>query len=152
MNTEVPATVTPAQQTRSTRRIAAATAAATIAIVGICGAAVFAFAPSSHASTAPHQGTSSSSYQPGGSGSHGGSAVKPSPAKPSSSIKVLQQELGQLNYYEGPVDGIAGPQTTAAIKYLQRDAHLPQTGVMNQATTNAMIKMLVSGNNVMGAN
>ena len=38
----------------------------------------------------------------------------------------LQQELGQLNYYEGPNDGIMGPQTIAAIKDLQRQAGLPQ--------------------------
>ena len=37
-------------------------------------------------------------------------------------MKKLQQELGQLNYYEGPVDGITGTQTTAAIKDLQRQA------------------------------
>ena len=34
---------------------------------------------------------------------------------PSASVKKLRQELGQLNYYEGPVDGIIGPQTAAAI-------------------------------------
>ena len=39
---------------------------------------------------------------------------------PSASVKQLQQELGQLNYYEGPVDGLMGPQTIAAIKDLQR--------------------------------
>jgi peptidoglycan hydrolase-like protein with peptidoglycan-binding domain len=40
-------------------------------------------------------------------------------------VKKLQQELGQLNYYEGPVDGLIGPQTVAAIKDLQRQAGLP---------------------------
>ena len=126
-------TATPAQQ-RSSRKIVAATTGATLAIVGICGAAIFAFTPSSHASSLGQTGISAPAV------------------KPSASIKALQQKLGELNYYEGPIDGIAGPQTTAAIKYLQRDAHLPQTGVMNQATTNAMNKMLISGNNVMGAN
>jgi len=33
---------------------------------------------------------------------------------PSASVKTLQQQLGQLNYYEGPVDGIMGPRTPAA--------------------------------------
>jgi hypothetical protein len=28
---------------------------------------------------------------------------------PSAAVKQLQQELGQLNYYEGPVDGLMGP-------------------------------------------
>ena len=68
---------------------------------------------------------------------------------PSASVKKLQQELGQLNYYEGPVDGIMGPQTTAAIKDLQRQANLPQTGTMNSATQAALDNYLVHGNNQM---
>jgi peptidoglycan hydrolase-like protein with peptidoglycan-binding domain len=57
---------------------------------------------------------------------------------PSASVKKLQQELGQLNYCEGPVDGLMGPQTIAAIKDLQRQAGLPQTGTMNAATQKAL--------------
>ena len=68
---------------------------------------------------------------------------------PSASVKKLQQELGQLNYYEGPVDGIMGAQTTAAIKDLQRQAGLPQTGTMNAATQAALDNYLVHGNNQM---
>ncbi|MFY9930637.1 MAG: peptidoglycan-binding protein [Streptosporangiaceae bacterium] len=68
---------------------------------------------------------------------------------PSASVKKLQQELGQLNYYEGPVDGIMGAQTTAAIKDLQRQANLPQTGTMNSATQAALDNYLVHGNNQM---
>jgi Putative peptidoglycan binding domain len=71
---------------------------------------------------------------------------------PSASVKKLQQELGQLNYYEGPVDGIMGPQTVAAIKDLQRQAGLPQTGTMNAATQKALDNYLAHGNNQMGGN
>jgi Putative peptidoglycan binding domain len=71
---------------------------------------------------------------------------------PSASVKKLQQELGQLNYYEGPVDGVMGPQTTAAIKDLQRQAGLPQTGAMNAATQKALDNYLAHGNNQMGGN
>src|SRR6202044_1049313 len=71
---------------------------------------------------------------------------------PSASVKKLQQELGQLNYYEGPVDGIMGPQTTAAIQDLQRQAGLPQTGTMNTATQAALANYLAHGNNQMGGN
>jgi peptidoglycan hydrolase-like protein with peptidoglycan-binding domain len=42
-----------------------------------------------------------------------------------------------------------GPQTTAAITYLQRDAGLPQTGVMNTATNAALMGYLAHGNNQM---
>jgi hypothetical protein len=68
---------------------------------------------------------------------------------PSASVKKLQQELGQLNYYEGPVDGVMGPQTTAAIQDLQGQAGLPQTGTMNAATQAALDNYLVHGNNQM---
>jgi hypothetical protein len=87
------------------------------------------------------------------------SAASSAPAKPaqpttpavapSASVEKLQQELGQLNYYEGPVDGIMGPQTAAAVKDLQRQAGLPQTGTMNAATQAALDHYLVHGNNQM---
>lgn len=68
---------------------------------------------------------------------------------PSASVQKLQRELGQLNYYEGPVDGVMGPQTSAAIKDLQRQAGLPQTGAMNAATQSALDNYLIHGNNQM---
>ena len=74
------------------------------------------------------------------------------PVQPSAAVMKLQRELGQLNYYEGPVDGIMGPQTVQAITYLQRDAHLPQTGQMNAATQAALASFLAHGNNQMGGN
>jgi peptidoglycan hydrolase-like protein with peptidoglycan-binding domain len=74
------------------------------------------------------------------------------PVQPSAAVMKLQKELGQLNYYEGPDDGIMGPQTIAAIKYLQRDAHLPQTGQMNAATQAALANFLAHGNSQMGGN
>ena len=79
-------------------------------------------------------------------------ATPVSPVQPSAAVLKLQQELGQLNYYEGPVDGFMGPQTIAAIKDLQRQANLPQTGVMNAATQAALNNYLIHGNNQMGGN
>jgi hypothetical protein len=72
------------------------------------------------------------------------------PVHPSAAVMKLQQELGQLNYYEGPDDGIMGPQTIQAIKYLQRDAGLPQTGQLNAPTQAALAHFLAHGNNQMG--
>jgi hypothetical protein len=101
----------------------------------------------SHSSPAPaSNGTPTSTSVPA-------TPVKPAhPVQPSAGVMKLQQELGQLNYYEGPDDGIMGPQTIQAIKYLQRDAHLPQTGVMNAATQAALANFLAHGNNQMGGN
>ncbi len=74
------------------------------------------------------------------------------PVQPSAAVMQLQRELGQLNYYEGPVDGVMGPQTTAAIQDLQRQAGLPQTGQMNAVTQAALANYLAHGNNQMGGN
>ncbi|RTL64753.1 MAG: hypothetical protein EKK42_24340 [Pseudonocardiaceae bacterium] len=71
------------------------------------------------------------------------------PVAPSAAIETLQKELGRLNYYEGPVTGVMNAQTTQAITYLQRDAHLPQTGTMNAATQTALANFLATGNNQM---
>ena len=73
------------------------------------------------------------------------SAAVTSPA----SVKKLQQELGQLNYYQGTEDGIMGPQTIAAIEDLQRQAGLPQTGTMNAATQKALTNYLAHGSSQM---
>jgi putative peptidoglycan binding protein len=42
-----------------------------------------------------------------------------------SPIKLVQEQLGQLNYYNGPVTGYMNHGTVQAITYLQRGAHLP---------------------------
>ena len=68
----------------------------------------------------------------------------------SATVAKLQRELAQLNYYIGPIDAIMGPQTIAAITYLQRDAGLPQTGHMNGQTQAALAYFLTHGNNHMG--
>ncbi len=72
-------------------------------------------------------------------------------APPSAAIETLQRELGQLNYYEGPISGTMNNQTIVAITYLQRDAHLPQNGTTNAATQQALVTMLAHGNNQMGS-
>ena len=76
---------------------------------------------------------------------------KPAPAVPSAAVETLQRELGQLNYYEGPVTGTMNGQTVAAIQDLQRQAGLPQTGTMNAATQQALVTMLAQGNNQMNS-
>ena len=65
-------------------------------------------------------------------------------------IANLQHELGDLNYYEGPINGEMTAQTVQSIKYLQRDAQLPQTGYFDQVTYLALQHMLAQGNNQMG--
>jgi peptidoglycan hydrolase-like protein with peptidoglycan-binding domain len=129
--------------------IAALAAALVAVIVALC-----VVLTGSHSSTTPAASTSSSSAPATTSGgsSSGGSTHTVTPVQPSAAVETLQRQLGQLNYYEGPVDGLVGPQTIAAIKDLQRQANLPQTGVMNAATQNALTYYLAHGNNQMGGN
>ena len=113
-----------------------------------------------HSSAAPATtGPSASTSAPAGPATAGtpatpASPVTPSrpvtPVHPSAAVMQLQRELGQLNYYEGPVDGVMGPQTVQAIQDLQRQAGLPQTGQMNAATQAALASFLAHGNNQMG--
>jgi Putative peptidoglycan binding domain len=103
----------------------------------------------SHSSQAP-SGTPASTSVPAQPTSPAQPTTPVTPVHPSATVVKLQQELGQLNYYEGPADGIMGPQTIAAIKDLQRQAGLPQTGQMNAATQAALANYLAHGNNQMG--
>jgi putative peptidoglycan binding protein len=98
--------------------------------------------------TPAHAATAGSATVPSGGG-HVVPPAPPAPPAPSAAMETLQRELGQLNYYEGPVTGVLNSQTTAAITYLQRDAHLPQTGTMNAATQQALANFLAHGNNQM---
>jgi hypothetical protein len=117
-----------------------------------------ATAPARHAPMPAHvvPGTGATAGTAGtsanGGSSNGGHVAPPAPPAPSAAIETLQKELGQLNYYEGPVTGVMNAQTTQAITYLQRDAGLPQTGQMNAATQAALARMLATGNNQMNGN
>ncbi len=104
-----------------------------------------------------HHTATPSASQSGGQvtpNASGGSHVTPSgtgshTVTPSAAVTTLQQELAQLNYYEGSIDGIMGPQTVQAIQDLQRQAGLPQTGTMNSATETALHNYLIHGNSQM---
>ena len=45
--------------------------------------------------------------------------------------QTVQSALARLGYYPGPIDGIFGPDTRAAIRRLQYELHLPMTVFMN---------------------
>ena len=50
----------------------------------------------------------------------------------------LQVELNNLGYAPGAADGHFGNKTRAALKAFQKDADLPQTGIADRATWNAI--------------
>ena len=49
----------------------------------------------------------------------------------------LQVLLAELGYYEGPIDGVWSADLTAAIRALQRELGVPETGVIDAATIKA---------------
>jgi peptidoglycan hydrolase-like protein with peptidoglycan-binding domain len=50
----------------------------------------------------------------------------------------VQVALRALGLYHGPIDGLVGPQTVAAIKAAQRRAHLPVTGLADKRTRHSL--------------
>lgn len=49
-------------------------------------------------------------------------------------VRDAQQKLQQLGLYHGPIDGIYGPQTVAAVHQFQSKNNMPQTGALNDYT------------------
>ena len=92
--------------------------------------------------SAPNQSASSNS-KPAGGGSH--------TVLPDNAIKTVQAELAELNFYEGPINGYDTAATVAAVKNLQREAGLQQTGHMNEQTRQALLRYLAQGDNVMNS-
>ena len=51
---------------------------------------------------------------------------------------ALQTQLQAAGFYDGPIDGVYGPSTVAAVEALQTDADLPVTGFVDEATATAL--------------
>ena len=58
----------------------------------------------------------------------------------------LQTSLQTAGYYDGPIDGVYGPSTVAAVEALQTEAGLPVTGVVDQATAAALTAAVLAVN------
>lgn len=55
-------------------------------------------------------------------------------APPTVDVRTAQQTLRDLGYYSGPVDGVLGPVTYAALRAYQRDHGLRITGRLDSST------------------
>jgi len=60
------------------------------------------------------------------------------PDEATSLISSVQRELTALGYYQGPIDGLPGPQTEDALRWFQAVNHLPVTGKIDGATVQAL--------------
>lgn len=56
-------------------------------------------------------------------------------------VKLVQSRLRGLGYQVGPIDGIVGPKTMAALEQFQMRHGLPATGILDQATKAAIEKL-----------
>lgn len=60
------------------------------------------------------------------------------------SIADIQRALTALGYYSGPIDGRWNDETIAAVKALQADLGVPQTGIIDLATLTAIYELGLS--------
>jgi N-acetylmuramoyl-L-alanine amidase len=67
------------------------------------------------------------------------------------SVMRLQNDLGYLNYYESPVDGIDGPQTHAAVRDFQRNNGLVVDGIAGPRTWALIKQQTITGDSRMTA-
>ena len=65
----------------------------------------------------------------------------PGPAA-TSTTAVVQQDLTALGYFDGPIDGIAGDQTRAAVAKFQSDVGIEADGEFGPVTDEAMYPLL----------
>ena len=68
-------------------------------------------------------------------GASAGAVMRISP----DTIKEAQQTLKKDRLYRGPIDGIAGPRTRAALAAFQKQKNLRQTGEFDTATLSQLI-------------
>jgi sporulation protein YlmC with PRC-barrel domain len=59
--------------------------------------------------------------------------------KPASEVLAAQQRLKDRGYYAGPVDGVIGPDTEAAVRAYQRDRRLTVTGQLDSQTARTLM-------------
>lgn len=60
------------------------------------------------------------------------------PAEPHPDVQGLQSRLQDLGLYDGPLDGLFGPETAQAVRRFQQIAGLPPSGMVDPATWTAL--------------
>jgi peptidoglycan hydrolase-like protein with peptidoglycan-binding domain len=64
--------------------------------------------------------------------------AKPAESPVVKANKEVQEDLADLGFYDGPVNGVYGPRTTAAVKRFQARAGLPVDGIAGPQTMGAI--------------
>lgn len=97
-------------------------------LIVLAAAALAAGCASQSSQTPAYSGTS---YPPPAQ------ASRPAP-QPSAAVSQAQDRLSRLGFYHGPIDGLAGDETTRAIESFQASRGLASTGTLTPATVEAM--------------
>jgi peptidoglycan lytic transglycosylase len=66
-------------------------------------------------------------------------------AKTTSVVVTIQTTLKKYGYYSGPIDGVYGADTTAAVKQLQTDLGVTADGRVGAETVAAFNKAVANG-------
>lgn len=132
---------------RTKARAAVATAAACVGVALLAAACSDpgTGAGTSAAATPATTGAPARTGAP--SANHGSSTQGPTEAD----VRTMQQSLREVGCYRGAVDGIAGPQTTTAVRSFQSGSHLAVDGVYGHATEAALTSAVRSGRQVCAA-
>ncbi len=73
-----------------------------------------------------------------GSAPSGTAATAPAAVQPSAEVRDTQERLGAYGLYDGPIDGLWGPETQAAVERFQRGHGLAVTQRLDPPTLNAI--------------
>jgi peptidoglycan hydrolase-like protein with peptidoglycan-binding domain/DNA invertase Pin-like site-specific DNA recombinase len=106
----------------SVTRASAATVVACVALLCVPAASIAADPSDSSAETADHEDALLAR------------GVGYGEQRGESRVRALQRRLRSLGQRPGPVDGLFGPQTEAAVEYIQRDSGLPVDGIVGPQT------------------
>jgi len=68
----------------------------------------------------------------------GTTTAKPPESPVVKANKEVQEDLADLGFYDGPINGVYGPRTTAAVKRFQARAGLPVDGIAGPQTMGAI--------------
>lgn len=133
----------------TTNRVLAGAAIAALALGAVAAGVAYNVGQNNAPQAAASGSSSSASGQ--GTGTNPSTGGGSHTVEPSNAIKAIQQELAELNFYQGPINGYDTAATVSAVQNLQREAGLPQTGHMDPQTRAALLKYLAQGSNNMNS-
>ena len=98
-----------------------------------------AAAPSTPATTAPAAPPASTAAAPSAPATTAPASLPAEAEMSEANRRQIQEALRRVDYYKGPVDGIFGPLTRAAIRRFQREIGADTTGYLTAEEANRLV-------------